>query len=138
MRRNISWFKRTIGGMVGSSNWLMQLQVLEAAEATRHWAELMSESSRIIVLQEGGLDLVPGEVSVLPSSRVGSYAHKQIELNHNPTFWKTVGLQNLTQHIPSIFVVEFGWYGEDTNPCIESALQIVRELIWQVAERSRG
>jgi hypothetical protein len=138
MRRNIGWFKRTIGGMIGSSNWLMQLQVLEAAEATRQWAELISDSSRIIVLQEGGLDLVPGEVSVLPSTRVGSYARKQIEFNHNPVFWRTVALQTLAQHTPSIFVVEFGWYGEDTNPCIESALHIVRELIWQAAERSRG
>ncbi|MEI6046291.1 MAG: hypothetical protein WCS37_18230 [Chloroflexota bacterium] len=138
MWRNLGWFKRTIGGMVGASNSLLQLQVIEASEAIRQWAELLSASRRIIILQEGGLDLVPGEVSVFPSLRVNNYAHKQIELNHNPVFWQTVALQTLVHHNPSIFVVEFGWYGEDTNLCIESALQIVHELIWQVVEWSRG
>jgi hypothetical protein len=137
MRYNLAWFKQSLSHLLANSHPLVDLEILEASEAAGRWVELLT-SMRIIILQEGDSDYMPGEVSVLPSGGVNKHAQAELERGYQASFWRSVVLQNLAGHNPPIFVVNFGWQGDDTESSLISPFQIVRELTWQVIEWSRG
>lgn len=138
LARNLDWFRQMVRGMVRASYALIELEVLEAGEAAQGWAEVLMQANRIVILQEGERDYLPGEVSVIPTGQVGQRALWQSTRNSNREFWRMVGLQTLASRNPSMFIVEFGWPGYGLEFGVDAALHIVRELIWQVVEWSRS
>src|SRR5690348_4788279 len=67
LARNLDWFRQMVRGMVRASYALIELEVLEAGEAAQGWAEVLMQANRIVILQEGERDYLPGEVSVIPT-----------------------------------------------------------------------